>query len=331
MKRRPSGSPKGGQFAPDRGGKKPPEIPGKMGRRPLDTRTCPRCGNRFTPAANVASNLQECLHCQIKHVARLYAENTPEKQRPTPLSLPGTPQQYHSISQQQDVQSHENTDTLPSRGEPQETGNESQAHGLAFEQQISSIFFNDYEIKRDGALWDIPAEANVATGVLAEKYLHLPVSIKSRGSRNAIWLGDAARQRRINEPFIIMLVDYDQTDEETKTPTSIQVERVSPEMWERMWGPISIEHIEELDAIVKDRSLDHMEARKRAKEWLEKNANLLRRSVFNLSAKIDSKNQRRVQCTISIAHFRRLFPPRLYHNGQPIPLVSVNSPPRSTA
>ena len=96
-----------------------------------------------------------------------------------------------------------------------------------------------------------------------------------------------------------------------------------------MWGPVTLEHIKELDAIVRDKNLTFTEARRQAKAWLDNHADLLAKSEFSLNPKIDSKGQRRVQCSMSIAKFRNQFPPRLYYNGQPVPLAAVHSPARN--
>lgn len=253
--RRPPGSRQGGQFAPDRRGITPPKSRPTSFISEQHHRICQTCQSKF-PSPNHPGATQ-CPQCLLSQVAQLHKSRL-DGARPTPLDLPNTPERYRRNPAVQatfaevDPQFPVSDKDIPQHVDSQEdalfpSGSESQAHGLAFEQQMSNIFFGGYEIKRDNSLWDIPAEANNVPGVIADKYLHLPVSIKSRGAGNSIGFGDAIRQRSISEPFVVMLVDYDQTDEVTKTPTSVQVEKVMPQVWERMWGPVTLDHIKELD------------------------------------------------------------------------------------
>ena len=208
------------------------------------------------------------------------------------------------------------------------TADEVQRHGLLFEAWIRDTFFDGYQPAGYTQKWDIPAAINRDHG-------GVPVNPKAAKYRTPVDLGDALRQYDIAEPFILV-VGYWVQDGDEKRFVNIVAPRIEPETWRKLWGPVTRADLEKLDAVVKDRSLDHREARKRAQAI--KSAPPFTDAVIEVNPKIDSQGQRRLQCSLrSDDLFKHLAPdapdgvqktPSLW--GVPFP-APVKSGPREFA
>jgi hypothetical protein len=202
---------------------------------------------------------------------------------------------------------------------------EVQQHGLRFEAWIRDTFFDGYAPPGYTQKWDIPAEANLRHG-------GVPVNPKTAKYRTPVDLGDALRQYDIAEPFILV-VGYWVQQEDEKRFVNIVAPRIEPETWRKLWGPVTRADLEKLDAVIKDRSLDYREARKRAHAI--KDAPPFTEAIIVVNPKIDSTGQRRLQCSLrSDDLFKHLCPetdagvqkaPELW--GVPFP-ATVKSGPR---
>jgi hypothetical protein len=212
--------------------------------------------------------------------------------------------------------------TLPARAQ------EVQQHGLAFETWIRNTFFDGYLPPGYTQKWDIPAEANLRHG-------GVPVNPKAAKYRTPVDLGDALRQYDITEPFILVVGYWVQEGDE-KRFVNIVAPRIEPDAWRRLWGPVTRADLERLDAVIKDRSLDYRETRKRAQAI--KDEPPFNQAVIVVNPKINSKGQRRLQCSLrSDDLYQHLAPeaptgvqktPSLW--GVPFP-ASVKSKPREFA
>ena len=208
------------------------------------------------------------------------------------------------------------------------TGQEVQRHGLVFETWIRDTFFDGYQPAGYTQKWDIPAVVNRDHG-------GVPVNPKAAKYRTPVDLGDALRQYDIAEPFILV-VGYWVQDGDEKRFVNITAPRIEPETWRKLWGPVTRADLEKLDALIKDRSLDHREARKQAQAV--KAAPPFTEAVIEVNPKIDSQGQRRLQCSLrSDDFFKHLAPdasqgvqknPSLW--GVPFP-APVKSAPREFA
>lgn len=83
---------------------------------------------------------------------------------------------------------------------------EVQHHGVVFEAWVRDTFFEGYRPSSYTQKWDIPASANRAHG-------GIPVNPKAIKYRGAIDLGDAIRQIKIDEPFILLAGFWQQEGE----------------------------------------------------------------------------------------------------------------------
>jgi hypothetical protein len=165
---------------------------------------------------------------------------------------------------------------------------EVQSHGLVFERWVGDTFFDGYRPPRYTQKWDIPAEINTRHG-------GLPVNPKAVKYGTPVGLGDALQQFDIDEPFILILGYWRQEGAE-KRFVNLTAITVTPEQWRKLWGPVTRADLEKLDAVIKDRSLDYREARRKAQAM--KKAPPFSQSIIVLNPKIDSKTQRRLQCSL---------------------------------
>lgn len=174
--------------------------------------------------------------------------------------------------------------TLAVLGRAQEV----QSHGLVFEKWVRDTFFGGYVPPGYTQKWDIPAKVNKSHG-------GVPVNPKATKYGTPVDLGDALRQFDIAEPFILV-IGYWRQEGDTKRFVNIAAPTITPEQWKKLWGPVTRAHLEKLDALIKDRSLDYREARERAQAM--KRTAPFNQSVIVFNPKIDSKTQRRLQCSL---------------------------------
>ena len=170
-------------------------------------------------------------------------------------------------------------------------GEERQAHGFEFEQRVwSHMLDQPYQ-----AEWDIPGSANLRNpGV--------PISLKYIRWRSSVYLGDAVRQRMIDERFEMIVGFYEPGDGGQRRTVALHHLAFDPESWDALWGGITADELEAFGERIKEGTLD--EARAYAREEA---ARLRDESeVFSINPKIDA-NQRRIQCSIPFTVFYREF------------------------
>lgn len=176
---------------------------------------------------------------------------------------------------------------------------EVQQHGLVFEEWVRATFFNGYKPPGYTQKWDIPAAINREHG-------GLPVNPKAAKYRSPVDLGDALRQFDTDEPFIL-IIGYWVQEGDAKRMVNIVAPVITPATMRKLWGGITREDLVRLDALIKDRSLDYREARKQAQAM--KKSRPFNTSLITLNPKIDSKGQRRLQCSLSFSKvFKYLAP-----------------------
>lgn len=176
---------------------------------------------------------------------------------------------------------------------------EVQQHGLVLESWVRDTFFDGYKPASYTQKWDIPAAAN-------QRHGGIPVNPKAAKYGTPVDLGDALRQIRIDEPFILV-IGFWQQEGDTKRFVNIVSPRIEPATWRKLWGPVTLADLQRLDAVIKDKSLTPEAARAAALKI--KNAPPFTQSVIVVNPKIDSKTQRRLQCSLRFADvFKHLVP-----------------------
>ncbi len=179
------------------------------------------------------------------------------------------------------------------------TAQEVQQHGLVLEEWVRDTFFDGYKPTSYTQKWDIPASANTRFG-------GLPVNPKAAKYGTPVDLGDALRQRRIDEPFILVIGFWKQEGDE-KRFVQIVAPRIEPATWAKLWGPFTLADLQHLDAVIKDKSLTPEQARAAALKL--KHAPPFTESIIVVNPKIDAKTQRRLQCSLRFDDvFRHLVP-----------------------
>lgn len=164
---------------------------------------------------------------------------------------------------------------------------EVQRHGLIFENWICDTFFDGYRPTYTEK-WDVPAAVNQSHG-------GIPVNPKMTKHGTPVYLGDALRQFDVNEPFWL-IVGYWKQRGQKKEVTHILAARIEPQLWRKLWHPIMKKDLEHLDAAIKNRTLDYIEARRVAQEI--KSMPPFTHAVVQMNPKIDSRGQRRLQCSL---------------------------------
>ena len=203
---------------------------------------------------------------------------------------------------------------------------EVQRHGLVFEQWVRDTFFDGYKPAGYTQRWDIPAAAN-------QRHGGLPVNPKLCKYGTAVDLGDALRQYEIDEPFIL-LVGFWEQEGDSKRVVHLLAPEIRPELWRKLWGPVTYNDLLKLDRLIKDPGRPVAELRKLALQM--KNAPPFTEAIIQVNPKIGTDGQRRLQCSIRFSDvFKHLSPgadptpqarPALWGVEYPGP---IHSPPRS--
>ena len=204
---------------------------------------------------------------------------------------------------------------------------EVQSHGFQFEQWVKDTFFGGYEGGYTQE-WDIPAEYNNDGGVPSD--LHgLPVSVKTAKYGSPVGLGDAVRQRGVNSPFVMIVGFWEQRESRQKWIVDIGVVKFTAKNWGRLWNNLNIKHLQEIDSRIKDRNLHYLCARRLAQMWKKKMLGSYNSEIV-INPKIDSKTQRRIQCSLPFKTFWRKAgrdahktnSPELFGQTCPNPVIS---------
>lgn len=183
----------------------------------------------------------------------------------------------------------------PTLGSAQEV----QSRGLVFERWVCDTFFAGYKPASHTQRWDIPASANRDHG-------GIPVNPKAVKHGTAVDLGDALRQYEIDEPFLL-IIGFWRQDGDMKRIVSIIAPEISPELWRRLWGPVTYADLRRLDALIKDTGPSVEETRRLALRM--KNAPPFSEAVIQVNPKINNHGQRRLQCSIRFSDvFKHLAP-----------------------
>ncbi|MDI1251323.1 MAG: hypothetical protein PSV13_20855 [Lacunisphaera sp.] len=201
------------------------------------------------------------------------------------------------------------------------TAQEVQRQGLVFEQWVRTTFFHGYQPASHTQRWDIPAAENRDHG-------GIPVNPKAIKHGTAVDLGDALRQYGIDEPFLL-IAGFWQQDGAEKRIVNIVAAEVRPELWRRLWGPVTSADLLKFDALIKDTGRPVEELRKLALKM--KNSPPFSEAVIQVNPKIDA-HQRRLQCSLRFTDFFKHLAPGADPQPQASPAlwgVAYPGPPAS--
>lgn len=184
---------------------------------------------------------------------------------------------------------------------------EEQQHGFAFEDWVKRTFFDIHYTSE----WDIPKELNPTPE-------NGPISIKTAKWGGGVGFGDASRQFQINHTFTLIVGFWEQKGGHKEIVKIVET-IVRQEAWRSLWQPITLDNIESLDRTIKDRTTTPEQARKMAQNILGQDP--FSTASFTLNPKIDSKKQRRLQCSLSRRMFFEYLAPALSPQKDPIPTL----------
>jgi hypothetical protein len=176
---------------------------------------------------------------------------------------------------------------------------EVQAHGFSFEKWVRDHFFSGYQ----GTYmqkWDVPTDHNVDASV-PEKFHKLPVSIMTVKLGSPIGLGDVLRQRQIDHNFLMIVGFWEQRTANEKWIVDIGCAAFESAAWLKLWGQLTLEDISSIDRVVKNMNEHYSIVRVKAQQWKIKIA--VHASTLVINPKIDSKTQRRIQCSLPYTTF----------------------------
>ena len=199
-------------------------------------------------------------------------------------------------------------------------GGARQQHGLTFEDWIKSTFFQSftqtgYTDKWDATSISFKSKYNLYTAGFGG----LPVSMKTCRYGSSINFGDALRQIENDEDFLLV-VGFWQNSGSRKKIVSIGAVKVPSDVWQNLFvtdqeavadtyetylESETIKNIRELDRgikrLVRPSHTDAREFAKKTKLGLPDHLSM------SINPKIDSKTQRRVQCSLSFSVFQETF------------------------
>lgn len=177
---------------------------------------------------------------------------------------------------------------------------EVQNHGFSFEKWVRDSLFEGYT----GCYmqkWDVAPDHNQHESIPAD-LRDIPVSVKTAKWGSPIALGDALRQRAIDEPFLMIVGFWRQRTPFEKWFEDIGWARFDPPIWDSLWGSLRSAEIGEIDRIVKNTDTHYSVVRAEAQDWKTKVC-AGSDSKIVINPKIDSKKQRRVQCSLPFSVF----------------------------
>jgi hypothetical protein len=173
---------------------------------------------------------------------------------------------------------------------------EVQLHGFDFENWIKQTFFANLTVSYSYK-WDVPAEFN-SLEIVPQEFRHLPVSIKTCKNRSPIGFGDALRQFKNDEDFLLIVGFWEQNGI-NKNFVSVEAVKITAQIWRNLFQPLTEKDLKLLDVTIKNKETHYAEVRKLAKE-IKKS---FPPTKMVLNPKIDSKIQRRLQCSLPFNAF----------------------------
>ena len=193
---------------------------------------------------------------------------------------------------------------------------EEQQHGFAFQKWVIELakFLNpskSHLLHGYTHKWDLPAELNPDSD-------GGPISIKTAKWNSSIGFGDARRQFEVDHKFTLV-VGFWERDGLRKRVVKIVPVIVEHNLWASLWKPITFADLKKLDDQIKNRNQTYAEARQLAQRTV--NAPPFNNSVFRANPKIDSKVQRRLQCSLTQENFFAHLAPKVNRDKEDEPVL----------
>lgn len=195
----------------------------------------------------------------------------------------------------------------------------SQSHGKQFEDHLKAALFPgaaDHG-RSPTSGFDVEASFNKERGV--------PCSIKVAKQGSSISLADARRFWEIQQPFELIVSEWTQRNGTQKEFETVHRFFITSEIHQDLIAQVTAEQVARFHAGLKTFGPgQHRAARDWARQQKIELAPFLATSRIILNPKIDSKDQRRLQCSVKLASLVAVTEGRtVVHQGQEIPLHEV--------
>jgi hypothetical protein len=183
---------------------------------------------------------------------------------------------------------------------------ESQAHGFIWEKSVLEGVYGIFNTQQGGSYTrkhDVPANENMID--------HVNVSIKTAGGKS-VDMGDARRvfDAAENEPITLLVLQYKQEGAEKVLKNVLEIDLSSST--EELFGEVTLAEIGELHDFL--RAIPPGTASLAIREEYKQRARVLnsKSGALQFRPKVDSKNQRRLQCSFpDIGAFCENWPERI--------------------
>lgn len=173
-----------------------------------------------------------------------------------------------------------------------------QLHGKTYEDHLKSVFPGSSDSARlPHSSWDIESKFDKDKGI--------PTSIKTVKNKGkiSIDLADARKFWSIDRDYRMLVALYDQSNDVKNFHTLYEFHITKAEH-QQLLGSVSFSEVESFHNILLSyKEGSHAECRSFAKQ---KKAHLKNNSIVQLNPKIDSKTQRRLQCSIGLDNIRAI-------------------------
>lgn len=195
---------------------------------------------------------------------------------------------------------------------------EVQAHGNQYEDRVirerTGMSKDEYDAKKENGY---TSEFDLASGLVVD----YNGSIKTT-KNNTICCSDLLRKMRHNDYHLIVGV-YKQVGKQKKFHTEYEF-FITPEDYNTLWGEMNYDVVEEFVKYVKSIPAGKaaQQSTKPVRNTLQKEAQC-KKALFKINPKVDSKNQRRVQCSL---HIDKLIAAGIQYNKTAIDYTVVSGP-----
>lgn len=183
---------------------------------------------------------------------------------------------------------------------------ENQLHGKKYEKYIMNAF--PKALSKELPItshWDILSEY--------DEELFIPTSIKTT-KNNIIWLSDARNFISNHESFRLIVAQYNQKNGYKEFYNLLEF-IITPEILDKIIGDLKIDFVKEFHESINKFGYgkeNQILARDISKKFKELNKET--KTLITLNPKIDSKRQRRLQCSIKISDLIKVIQPNVFNN-----------------
>ena len=170
---------------------------------------------------------------------------------------------------------------------------EVQKHGFTFEGWVKKILCADKVNCKYTQKWDVPGK--------------IPISIKCIGETNALELSSAVRFWENEKPFLLIIGRWKQI-EEIKKIVSIDEIFIDEIILKKLKGDLTLNELKDFNSRIISFYFGkegQTEGINYARKWKRENKHKI--GMITITHKIDSKNQRRLQCNINYKNYLKLF------------------------